>query len=72
MELTDWNYLQQKRPKMIRPFLLVSVFDFFLEMRNVRLFDHLIVINDDWGRFTKIHTFSFDDLEFALMVPGLD
>lgn len=45
--------------------------DFFLHMRYVCLFDHLIVINDNWGRFAKVHAFRFDDLEFTPVMPGL-
>jgi hypothetical protein len=40
-------------------------------MGDVRLFDHLIVINDNWGRFAKVHAFGFDDLEFTLVMPRL-
>lgn len=47
------------------------MFDFFLYMGDVCLFDHLIVINDDWGRFTKIHTLGLDNLEFTLVMPRL-
>lgn len=57
---------------MIRLFFWCqSMFDFFLYMGDVRLFDHLIVINDNWGRFAKVHAFGFDDLEFTLVMPGL-
>lgn len=57
---------------MIRPFLLVSLFYFFSDIRNIRLFDHFVMVNDDWGGFAKVHTFGFDNLEFAFIVSRVD
>lgn len=51
---------------------ITSLEHFFLQIRQISFFDHLIVDHHHGCGFAKVHTFGFDDLELPLVVLGFD